>query len=756
MRGVKDEEMVMSPLFPRLHVNDTEKGGPRAPPRNKMALYEQLSIPSQRLSSGSASILHLPSGHESSLVPSMSSSHGCGYKRNGFAPFRNSLAPSCLSEKVFPNSSDAVKLSNVMPSKKQESMSATNDHSLRIPQPLFTTAKCNSSQSQEFSNFNSMLRKKPEDENEFRVPSSAQSGTVVIYSASQHTKDQQNQPQLNFCFSMPIQDVSERHKRGTYTIFPKEKDENQSQENANGSQTSQDSTERSTSVLSAKGRTSVDASSSPAGKDKSAEFLKQAHPSPDRDYPNISTSILESTDGTNAWINQDRVKTKDKTVPRGKEDASKPRSESYTKLPLKDDLSGHENGTGYCEGMKSRQLQVEHVDRPDDSSETSMDSILASNITPDDVVGLIGEKQFWRARQAIVNHQRVFAMQVFELHRLIKVQKLIAESPHLLLQDDIYVGQGSPKVSPVKKLPSEYTTEQPCLILKPAVRSQRPHSNTELADENGVRKAPHAAINNKASKGVPAPQSNQKSHSGSAPPLAMPTNAKPIPWCVHPPGNQCLVPVMSPSEGLVYKPYTGPFPPTAGFMAPFYGGCAPMSIAPGNGDFSDYCLPASHQDGIGIVSRTPLGQNYISAYGLPFTNPSISGSSIEQISPFSRAHSKDNELSVENIDSVFPRRSSSSMPSQASRVICAGKYQASKGSDIQGSTASSPSEKAKGNELPLFPTEPTVLTSDQNSQTNKQYAHVVRVVPHNPRSAMESAARIFQSIQEERNSMTNS
>lgn len=42
------DEKNTGPMFPRLHVNDTEKGGPRAPPRNKMALYEQLSIPSQR------------------------------------------------------------------------------------------------------------------------------------------------------------------------------------------------------------------------------------------------------------------------------------------------------------------------------------------------------------------------------------------------------------------------------------------------------------------------------------------------------------------------------------------------------------------------------------------------------------------------------------------------------------------------------------------------------------------------------------
>lgn len=51
MKGGKEEEKIVGPLFPRLHVNDADKGGPRAPPRNKMALYEQLSIPSQRFSS---------------------------------------------------------------------------------------------------------------------------------------------------------------------------------------------------------------------------------------------------------------------------------------------------------------------------------------------------------------------------------------------------------------------------------------------------------------------------------------------------------------------------------------------------------------------------------------------------------------------------------------------------------------------------------------------------------------------------------
>lgn len=75
MKGGKDEEKLMGPLFPRLHIKDAEQGGPKAPPRNKMALYEQLSIPSQKFNSGSASTSPFPPNNSGNSVPSVSSSH---------------------------------------------------------------------------------------------------------------------------------------------------------------------------------------------------------------------------------------------------------------------------------------------------------------------------------------------------------------------------------------------------------------------------------------------------------------------------------------------------------------------------------------------------------------------------------------------------------------------------------------------------------------------------------------------------------
>lgn len=70
MKRGKDEEKIMGPMFPRLHVNDTEKGGPRAPPRNKMALYEQLCIPSQRFNPG---VFPNPNNHSNLVAPASSS-----------------------------------------------------------------------------------------------------------------------------------------------------------------------------------------------------------------------------------------------------------------------------------------------------------------------------------------------------------------------------------------------------------------------------------------------------------------------------------------------------------------------------------------------------------------------------------------------------------------------------------------------------------------------------------------------------------
>ncbi|KAK1563454.1 hypothetical protein Q3G72_027794 [Acer saccharum] len=466
-----------------------------------------------------------------------------------------------------------------------------------------------------------------------------------------------------------------------------------------------------------------------------------------------SMDILKALHGTHVQLNHEFLAARDEI---DKENVFKVRTES---MSLGDDNSspknGLENGRECCGDKNGKPVKVRKVDRHDNVSNTCMmDSISVLGLSPDDVVGMIGEKQFWKARRAIIDQQRVFAVQVFELHRLMKVQKLIARSPHLLLDDQLYMNKPHLDMSLVKKLPPKSILQtSPQIIVKPKDNSQKPDLRMECEDENAVGNLPLPSVNNDTSKGLVTRQSNFGSYSGNAPPTPVTRNIKPSLWC---PGNQWLISVMSPSEGLVYKPYTGPCPPTAGFVAPFYGSCGPVSLTPAGGDFlsTAYGVPASHQQGIGILpGNPPLGQTYFPPYGMPVMNPSISSSAVKQMSPFPGTWTKDNHLSVGDINFIMPNQSSCDMSSQMSRVIscCLGKFQDSKESEVQGSTASSPAaERAKGDALPLFPMEPIVQASDQNAQTNEQQSRVIKVVPHNPRLATESAARIFQSIQEGR------
>lgn len=533
MRGTKDEEKLKNPMFPRLHVNDTEKGGPRAPPRNKMALYEQFSIPSQRFAARSASVLPIWPSNSNNFTP-MSSGHDMTALRN---------------------------------------------------------------------------------------------------------------------------------------------------------------------------------------------------------------DVTESGLGI------------------GKGNASNLRSNSCSRPSLGGDCRSHKgliNGSQSCEDKRCGSVQV--AERHDHASDTcTAESIQALNVSPDDVVGLMGEKLFWKVRRAILNQQRVFSVQVFELHRLIKVQRLIAGSPELLVEANLCLAKQSIKVSPVKKLVSEYVPEPPA---PPNIRSNdsclMSNPSIEYAHENAVGKFPLPVENKDSGKGLVTQQSNSGLHSPNPPVAAVATNTKPSLWCFHPPpGNQWLVPAMSPSEGLVYKPYTGSGLPTSGFMAPALGNCGPVS--PGSRDFLNtvYGVPASPQ-GFGILPGTvPLGQTYVPLYGMPVINQSPSSSAVEQMNQFAAAQTNgpDHQFFTRDINfGIPPQQSSCNMPGEVARVISppVGKSHVSQESELQGSTASCPAGRAKADALPLFPTTPTVQALDRNVQNSEPRIKVIKVVPHNPRSATESAFRIFRSIQEER------
>ncbi|RZB57981.1 ELF3-like protein 2 [Glycine soja] len=176
----------------------------------------------------------------------------------------------------------------------------------------------------------------------------------------------------------------------------------------------------------------------------------------------------------------------------------------------------------------------------------------------------------WNAPAA--SQQKIFVKQVFELHRLIKVQRLIAGSPHVLLEDNLLLNKPPPKTSTTKKFQSDFASQKPSSVVKLDNKSVKVNT-AEKTTNSAVGKIPIPCISN-ITKGHANQLPNYGNHLGNHALASADSNSnsKQSPSYVYPPpGNQWLVPVMSPFEGLVYKPIIWPCPPNAGFMAPING-----------------------------------------------------------------------------------------------------------------------------------------------------------------------------------------
>ena len=313
-----------------------------------------------------------------------------------------------------------------------------------------------------------------------------------------------------------------------------------------------------------------------------------------------------------------------------------------------------------------------------------------------------------------------------------------------MLEDNLLLNKTPLKPSAFKKLQSDYVTERPSSVVKLNSKSEKP-TTAEHAKTNAVGKIPLPCFDN-ISKGHVNQLPNYGHHLGNPALAPLDINAKhPPAYAYPPPGNQWLVPIMSPSEGLVYKPIMGPCPPNAGFMTPLYSAYGTMSFNPGSKDVPDAALaPGPHQR-IGILSGSSLPH-----FLPPMMHPSISASNFEQMG---QSNGPENHHSVGEVNSAILYKSSSNISSQTSQTMSRNftTYHSLKDKELQRSSASSPSKRMKVDVLPLFPVAPTLWPStDKNSHVDDHQPKVIKAVPHNPKSATESAARIFRSIQEER------
>lgn len=724
MKRGKDDEKIMGPMFPRLHVNDTEKGGPRAPPRNKMALYEQLSIPTQRFSTG---VLPLNPSNSSSLVPPVSSSQGNGLERNLL--FTHPVHPST---------------------------------------PTHLDEKCHSDQ-RAGATLNAPLQhneqsKKVSEEDDFAVPIFDQAGMGQCHDKSQSDVDKGNLS----CFN-PSNTPQSTKFQNACDKNPKRSSSSSISLRQQGRHICQENPKICISIGNFPAKSSVNLSI----REKIDGIVKEVSASPNQEYTEIPGSDFSRINDSDASLRLDsgaglppngccRDDDVDSTGDFQKEVVPQPRGDTHSTEDCGHRIGLH-NDSRYHVDKTCGSPQLGSGDKSDDVSETSMvDSMSGVDISPDDVVGIIGHKHFWKARRAIVNQQRVFAVQVFELHRLIKVQQLIAESPDVLLEESACLAKPSLKASPAKKLPSEFVVKPLPHGVKRKVDSEKPNHKIECSAENAVGKTSLSSVKNGSQP------SNYGPYRANQPPPMEATNSRMAHWCFHQsPGQQWLIPVMSPSEGLIYKPYPGP-----GFMGTVCGGgCSPFGPTPLTGNFMhpDYGITSPNPlQGNGAIPGAHLvGHGYFPHYGMPVMNPSVSGSTAEQENQFAEQENQfavpgsRDQFSQGDANFYMPHESSCNVPAQKNGAVpLVRQFQASKDTELQGSTASSPAKRVQGDgmghaaevrdALQLSTVSPVVQEAAPQPHDADQPTKVIKVVPHNPRSATESVARIFRSIQEER------
>lgn len=755
MKSGKDEGKSMDPLFPRLHISDADKGGPRAPPRNKMALYEQCSVSSRspRLASGSVTMLSLPTSNGvSSFFPKASSSQvGC-FQKTVFPTFCSLPGSSDTMERYPSYQSVGVNLNMALTNTEPRKLVFKNNQNSSASGSSMLTAACNLSLPCGFSSNENYCMKNPGDENDIRVPSFMQSEINLDYGNLQSHLDKEKVTAFSSISLGKLQTARLKlpQETGSADVRSREHQRNQTGKDDKLSHTSKHNAEKPVHILSTGEKSLAEAASSSRARDKVSKPGYRSLVSINQNKTISSVNeVIRSHDPCAqphqvCKVVQEGKDTKD-DIHRVTEMFTRKRSasameDSSHSTPLLGDgninLINLESVNECSKNKDIRSSEVGNVDRKLGISETLEAGHLPGlNLSPDDVVEAMGQELFWKARRTIVDQQRIFAVQIFELHRLIQVQRSIARSPEVLYEN-IYLGKPPIKFPSMNKLLPEIVPEPPPTADKPKIDPQKLNPSNDHGAEavcgtdkgNLVQKSTHK----------PTPTSS-----------SIAIDAKMAPWCFHPPsGNQWLVPVRSPTEGLIYKPYTGLCPPTVGFMAPVYANCWPISLNAVGG--TAYGVPAPNQQGLECFSGPTLGQNYFQQCDMPIIASNGSNLEVEQMPQFflDQSTGPKKHASARDLKFSLPCQSSCNVSSQQSGIISdsGGNLHASKESDLQGSTASSPEWLQGG--LSLFPTTPILKVS--KAQCNEQQTQVIKVAPHKPKLASESAARIFQYIQEER------
>ncbi|KAL3701809.1 hypothetical protein R1sor_019831 [Riccia sorocarpa] len=116
--------------------------------------------------------------------------------------------------------------------------------------------------------------------------------------------------------------------------------------------------------------------------------------------------------------------------------------------------SSDENVENQGDGEISDHSQPALWSDSEESDASMVDAASSGKITPKDLINSVGQQGFWSARKLLQRQQMIFSSQVFELHRLIKVQQMLA-SPESEVEEEEPTTSPSPIESPPEKSESK-------------------------------------------------------------------------------------------------------------------------------------------------------------------------------------------------------------------------------------------------------------------------------------------------------------
>lgn len=275
---------------------------------------------------------------------------------------------------------------------------------------LSSNPQCNSVAKNKISNpKNISLKDAREKDDGFCIPASDQPKNDV----HDHDRERMSSSSMSSTAQLGIAREPQANIAGT-DLTSRKYVGNEGEENPNLNKATQDPVERPIFIPSATDKPLLKANTCSSTKYKDSEKAKPPHPSLAKEtWTSVSNSSRLFGANMRAYqeglAEQSSEALQDKVgctqVP-GLENSSLMIRESCSALSPRDgdrNLDNLDNRSRPNKFEKFSTVRLREVEQKDNVSDASfVDSTTAPNISPDVVVGLIGEKQFWRARKAIV------------------------------------------------------------------------------------------------------------------------------------------------------------------------------------------------------------------------------------------------------------------------------------------------------------------------------------------------------------------